>query len=126
METHPMARVIMGCYYQLCPGLCRSPLPTGDYWGRIAGMCHWVSYRPGVPQRSARSNACQKRGMSSFAMIVILFASAFASGVAVFFLKRDNTNLLTLVLSFSGAYLFSIAVLHLIPEVYHTHSAHAH
>src|SRR5690606_20217992 len=64
--------------------------------------------------------------MSSFAIIVILFASAFASGVAVFFVKRDNTNLLKLVLSFSGAYLFSITVLHLIPEVYHTHSTHAH
>lgn len=64
--------------------------------------------------------------MSSFAIIAILFASAFASGVAVFFVKRDNTNLLKLVLSFSGAYLFSITVLHLIPEVYHTHSTHAH
>src|SRR5690606_16786699 len=64
--------------------------------------------------------------MSSVVIITILFVSAFASGMAVFFVKRDNTNLLKLVLSFSGAYLFSITVLHLIPEVYHTHSTHAH
>ncbi|MBK1441521.1 ZIP family metal transporter [Parapedobacter sp. ISTM3] len=61
--------------------------------------------------------------MSSVLIIAILFVSAFASGVSVFFIKRDNTNALKLVLSFSGAYLFSITVLHLIPHVYHTHSA---
>ncbi len=64
--------------------------------------------------------------MSSLVIIAILFLSAFASGVAVFFVKRDNTHLLKLVLSFSGAYLFSITVLHLIPEVYHTHSTDSH
>ena len=64
--------------------------------------------------------------MSSLVIIAILFSSAFASGIAVFFVKRDNTHLLKLTLSFSGAYLFSITVLHLIPEVYHTHSAQDH
>ncbi|MGV3762412.1 ZIP family metal transporter [Parapedobacter sp.] len=64
--------------------------------------------------------------MSPIVIIATLFISAFASGIAVFFVKRDNTNLLKLVLSFSGAYLFSITVLHLIPEVYHTHSSHDH
>lgn len=64
--------------------------------------------------------------MSSIAIIAILFSTAFASGIAVFFVKRDNTHLLKLILSFSGAYLFSITVLHLIPEVYHTHSVHDH
>ena len=59
-------------------------------------------------------------------VIAILFCSAFASGIAVFFVKRNNTHVLKLILSFSGAYLFSITVLHLIPEVYHTHSTHAH
>lgn len=59
--------------------------------------------------------------MSSFLIVTILFVSALLSGVAVFFVKRDNTQLLKLVLSFSGAYLFSITVLHLIPEVYHHH-----
>ena len=64
--------------------------------------------------------------MSPILIITILFVSAFVSGIAVFFVKRDNTHLLKLVLSFSGAYLFSITVLHLIPEVYHTRSTHKH
>lgn len=57
--------------------------------------------------------------MSSFLIISILFLSALASGLAVFFVKRDNTNFLKLILSFSGAYLFAITVLHLIPHVYY-------
>ena len=56
--------------------------------------------------------------MSSALIVSILFISAFLSGLLVVFVKRDNTNLLKLVLSFSGAYLFSITVLHLIPHVY--------
>jgi len=59
--------------------------------------------------------------MSPVIIVAILFASAFLSGVAVFFVKRNNANALRLILSFSGAYLFSITVLHLIPHVYHTH-----
>ena len=58
--------------------------------------------------------------MSSILIIAVLFFSAFISGLAVFFVKRDNTNYLKLILSFSGAYLFAITVLHLIPHVYHT------
>ncbi|MGK6353314.1 ZIP family metal transporter [Parapedobacter sp. DT-150] len=60
--------------------------------------------------------------MSTMLIIAILFVSAFASGISVFFVKRDSTNALKLTLSFSGAYLFSVTVLHLIPQVYHTHS----
>ncbi|MEJ5053793.1 ZIP family metal transporter [Sphingobacterium sp. MYb382] len=56
--------------------------------------------------------------MSSFLIVSILFLSAFISGLAVFFVKRTNASLLKLILSFSGAYLFSITVLHLIPHVY--------
>jgi zinc transporter ZupT len=59
----------------------------------------------------------------SFTLIVaILFLSAFISGMAVFFVKRDNTSYLKLILSFSGAYLFAITVLHLIPHVYHANT----
>ncbi len=58
--------------------------------------------------------------MSSTLIVSILFFSALLSGIAVFFVKRDNTQLLKLILSFSGAYLFAITVLHLIPEVYHS------
>lgn len=51
--------------------------------------------------------------------LILLFASCFAGGIAIFLFKKDNTRLLKLILSFSGAYLFAITVLHLIPEVYH-------
>ncbi|NEU08076.1 ZIP family metal transporter [Flavihumibacter sp. R14] len=52
--------------------------------------------------------------------LTILFASAFFGGLSIFLFKRDNSQRLKLVLSFSGAYLFAITVLHLMPEVYHT------
>lgn len=57
--------------------------------------------------------------MSFILIVSILFLSALASGLAVFFVKRNNTNILKLILSFSGAYLFAITVLHLIPHAYH-------
>ena len=56
--------------------------------------------------------------MTPVLIISILFFSAFISGLSVFFVKRDNTNFLKLILSFSGAYLFAITVLHLIPHAY--------
>ena len=52
--------------------------------------------------------------------LAILFASAFFGRLSIFLFKRDNNQRLKLVLSFSGAYLFAITVLHLMPEVYHT------
>ncbi|HTD99482.1 MAG TPA: ZIP family metal transporter [Mucilaginibacter sp.] len=51
--------------------------------------------------------------------IIILFLGAFTGGVSVFLFKGDNHKTLKLVLSFSGAYLFGITVLHLIPDAYH-------
>ncbi|MFD2742004.1 MULTISPECIES: ZIP family metal transporter [Sphingobacterium] len=56
--------------------------------------------------------------MSPASIISILFISAFAAGISVFFVKRDNAQFLKLILSFSGAYLFAITVLHLIPHAY--------
>lgn len=50
--------------------------------------------------------------------LILLFASALIGGLGVFLFKNDNTNRLKLVLSFSGAYLFAITVLHLIPDAY--------
>lgn len=50
--------------------------------------------------------------------LILLFSSAFLGGLSVFFFKSENTNRLKLVLSFSGAYLFAITVLHLMPDVY--------
>lgn len=50
--------------------------------------------------------------------LALLFFSAFLGGTCIFLFKKDNTNRLKLILSLSGAYLFSITVLHLMPEVY--------
>jgi len=51
--------------------------------------------------------------------LALLFFSAVAGGLSVFLFKGSNHKQLKLVLSFSGAYIFSITVLHLIPEAYH-------
>lgn len=50
--------------------------------------------------------------------LILMFASALFGGVSVFLFRKDNTQRLKLILSFSGAYLFAITVLHLIPDVY--------
>lgn len=50
--------------------------------------------------------------------IILLFSSSTLGGLAIFLFKKDNTNRLKLVLSFSGAYLFAITALHLMPDVY--------
>jgi zinc and cadmium transporter len=54
-----------------------------------------------------------------FWKVLILFFSASFGGLSVFLFKGDNHKMLKLVLSFSGAYLFGITVLHLIPDAYH-------
>lgn len=53
-------------------------------------------------------------------IFVFLFLSAVLSGLSAFLFDRQNKTFLKLLLSFSGAYLFAICVLHLIPEVYLT------
>lgn len=50
--------------------------------------------------------------------ICILFFCAFLGGTAIFLVKSDKSKILKLILSFSGAYLFAITVLHLIPDAY--------
>ncbi len=50
--------------------------------------------------------------------LLVLFSSAFLGGWSVYLIKNDNAKILKLILSFSGAYLFAITVLHLIPHVY--------
>lgn len=54
----------------------------------------------------------------------ILFGSAFLGGSLIFLIKNDLSKKLKLLLSFSGAYLFSITVLHLLPEVYSTNNSY--
>ena len=50
--------------------------------------------------------------------ISILFFCAFLGGIAIFLVKSDKSKLLKLILAFSGAFLFAITVLHLIPDAY--------
>jgi zinc and cadmium transporter len=52
--------------------------------------------------------------------LILLFSSALLGGLGIFLFKKDNTQRLKLILSFSGAYLFAITILHLIPHVYQT------
>jgi len=56
--------------------------------------------------------------------ILVLFFCAFLGGCAIFLVKSDRSKLLKLILSFSGAYLFAITVLHLIPDAYSGVDAH--
>ncbi|UEG52350.1 ZIP family metal transporter [Mucilaginibacter daejeonensis] len=51
--------------------------------------------------------------------LLLLFFCAFFGGVSALFFKGKDHKQLKLILSFSGAYLFGITVLHLIPEAYH-------
>lgn len=56
-----------------------------------------------------------------FWIVFPLFFSAFFGGVSIFLFKKDMGKNLKLILSFSGAYLFAITVLHLIPDAYQSH-----
>ena len=53
----------------------------------------------------------------NYSMYIILFLSVIISGLSVLFINISSKNL-KLILSFSGAFLFAISVLHLIPEIY--------
>jgi zinc transporter ZupT len=55
--------------------------------------------------------------MSIFAYL-LLFITVILGGTSLFLFKKVSAVSLKLLLSFSGAYLFAIAVHHLIPEVY--------
>jgi zinc transporter ZupT len=49
---------------------------------------------------------------------IILIATAGAGGIAAFFLPKTNTKLYRLSLVFSGAYLFGITIIHILPELF--------
>jgi len=51
--------------------------------------------------------------------LIILFLSAALAGIAVLFIPNLSTKRFKTVLSFSGAYLFSITVIHILPELFH-------
>ncbi len=60
----------------------------------------------------------------SYFIISLLGICALVGGFAVFFVKKDSNTKLKLILSFSGAYLFAITVLHLLPDVYQSDENH--
>lgn len=51
--------------------------------------------------------------------ITILFISALLAGMAVFFLPNLDRKRFKTILAFSGSYLFSITVIHILPELFH-------
>ena len=51
--------------------------------------------------------------------VSILFLSALFAGLAVFLIPNLDIKRFKVVLSFSGAYLFSITVIHILPELFH-------
>lgn len=53
----------------------------------------------------------------NYLMYILLFLSVIISGLSVLFINISGKNL-KLILSFSGAFLFAICALHLIPEIY--------
>ena len=56
---------------------------------------------------------------------IVLFSAVFVGSVIAFYIKNISQNNTKLLISFSGAYLFSITVLHLIPETFageHNHT----
>ncbi|MBI4947692.1 MAG: ZIP family metal transporter [Bacteroidetes bacterium] len=55
--------------------------------------------------------------MTSELLCLLLFATVILSGCSVLFFKLSSKTL-KLILSFSGAYLLGITVLHLLPELY--------
>jgi zinc transporter ZupT len=60
--------------------------------------------------------------MTHYLTYIALVLSVIVSGTAVLYINISSKNL-KLILSFSGAFLFAISVLHLIPEIYSTGTA---
>ena len=56
--------------------------------------------------------------MNELTINIILFASAFLGGMAVLLFKLKFSENLKLLISFSGAFLLAICVLHLMPEIF--------
>ncbi len=52
----------------------------------------------------------------------ILFLSVLIGGGVALFLKKNNKEVLQIVLAFTGAYIMGISVLHLMPTVFANHS----
>ena len=51
--------------------------------------------------------------------LVLLFASVIAGAIIVEIFKPEKSRNIQLLLTFSGAYLLAVSVLHLLPEIFH-------
>ena len=60
--------------------------------------------------------------MNQLIINIILFAAAFLAGLTVVVFKLKFSKNLKLLISFSGAFLLAISVLHLIPEIFSNYS----
>ncbi|CAN5489799.1 ZIP family metal transporter [soil metagenome] len=49
---------------------------------------------------------------------LVLFGSVMIGGITFFLIRKPDQRILKLILSFSGAFLFALSVLHLMPDVY--------
>lgn len=56
--------------------------------------------------------------MDNIITYILLVGVVLLGGILVFFLKEKTTGNLKYILAFSGAFMLSISVLHLVPEVY--------
>ena len=56
--------------------------------------------------------------MTEISAIIVLIISALTGGLAALLLQINHTSKIKLLLSFSGAFLLGICVLHLLPEVF--------
>lgn len=54
-----------------------------------------------------------------FSYLILLFLITLIGGAIPFLFKKFNFNWINLLLAFSGAFLFTISVLHLMPETFH-------
>lgn len=50
--------------------------------------------------------------------VIILFLLPLIGGIITFFIKEHNKRIVELILTFSGAYLFSLSLIHLLPELF--------
>lgn len=55
-------------------------------------------------------------------MTYLVLVLSVLVGIVIVFGLKPSTKTVQLLLAFSGAYLLSITILHLLPEVYHTHN----
>ncbi len=61
--------------------------------------------------------------MNNILAIIALIVAALTGGLAALALKISHTTKIKLLLSFSGAFLLGICILHLLPEIYHDNPA---